>query len=61
MKTNKIEEIPSLGSAPAKTYTRLIAEGITHKGGLAQLAEIEQLQDPGAQLAGLGLVYVRKD
>jgi len=28
-------------SAPSKTYSRLLAEGVQHAGGLTQLAEAE--------------------
>lgn len=50
-----IEELLTPGIAPAKTYTQLIDEGTPHNGGLAQLAEVEQTEDPGPQLAALSV------
>lgn len=55
---DKIEDILTPGTAPAKTYTQLIAEGVPHQGGLAQLAEAEQMEDPGPQLAAVRVGYL---
>lgn len=40
-----MDEIPDLTfdpKAPTKTYSELLAEGVPHKGGLAQLASAEK-------------------
>jgi len=36
-----------------KTYTELLQEGVPHKGGLAQLASAEQMDNPEPAIAGL--------
>jgi hypothetical protein len=43
---------------PTKTATDLLAEGIPHKGGLAQLAAAEQMENPPPQLAGVRHAYL---
>ena len=41
-----------------KTFTQLIAEGVQHRGGLAELAQIEQLENPGPQLMAIREGYL---
>jgi len=36
-----------------KSYTQLLQEGVQHKGGLAQLAAAETMQNPPPSLAAL--------
>jgi hypothetical protein len=44
---------------PTKTATQLLAEGVPQKGGLAQLADAEQMDDPPPQLAAVRHSYLR--
>lgn len=50
-----VEEFFTPEIAPAKTYTQLIEEGTPHNDGLAQLAEVEQMKDPGPPLAAVSV------
>jgi hypothetical protein len=40
-------------SKPTKSYTQLLQEGVPHKGGLAQLAAAETMENPPPCLAAL--------
>lgn len=53
-----LEKLLEPSGAPAKTYTQLVVEGVPHKGGLADLAAAEQMEDPGPQLAALRAGYL---
>jgi len=43
--------------APASSFAQLLADGFPHKGGLAELAAIVQLPDPGPKSAALRQSY----
>ena len=45
---------------PAKTYSQLLAEGVPHEGGLAQLAAAEIAEDPHPAIAALQLAAASK-
>ena len=49
---------PASAAAPA-TFKQLLADGFPHKGGLAALAAIEQMEEPPAQLAAVRQEYLR--
>lgn len=46
-------------AAPPATFKQLLADGFPHKGGLAGLAAIERMEDPGAQFAAVRQEYLR--
>jgi hypothetical protein len=46
-------------AAPPATFKQLLADGFPHGGGLAALAAIEQMEEPGAQLADVRQEYLR--
>jgi hypothetical protein len=47
------------GTAPARTFARLLAEGFPRGGGLAELAAIMQLEEPGPRFAAVRLGYLQ--
>jgi hypothetical protein len=49
---------PACGAPPA-TFKQLLADGFPHQGGLAGLAAIEQMEDPGPQLAAVRQGYLQ--
>ena len=44
---------------PTKTYSDLLAEGLPHKGGLAQLAAAEQMENPPPQIAAIRYSFLQ--
>jgi hypothetical protein len=46
------------GGAPPMTFEQLLADGFPHKGGLAALAAIEHMADPGPQLSAVRRGYL---
>jgi hypothetical protein len=46
-------------AAPPATFEQLLADGFPHRGGLAVLAAIEQMQDPGPHLAAVRQAYLQ--
>jgi len=48
-----LADILTLSDAPTKSYTQLLQEGVQHKGGLAQLAAAETMDNPPPCLAAL--------
>jgi len=46
-------------AAPPATFKQLLADGFPHKGGLAALAAIEQMEEPPAPLAAVRQEYLR--
>jgi len=53
-----LSEEPACG-APPKSFGQLLADGFPHRGGLAELAAIEQLGDPGPKLAAVRHEYLQ--
>ena len=51
-----LEAEPS-STTPADSFAQLLADGFPHKGGLAALAAIRQLPDPGSRFAALQHAY----
>jgi hypothetical protein len=49
---------PDRGGRPM-TFKQLLADGFPHKGGLEGLATIEQMRDPGPQLAEVRRQYLQ--
>jgi len=45
--------------APPRTFKQLLADGFPHNGGLAELAAIERMEDPGPQLASVRQGYLQ--
>jgi hypothetical protein len=45
--------------APPLTFKQLLADGFPHEGGLAALAAIEQMEDPGEQFASVRRGYLQ--
>jgi hypothetical protein len=45
--------------APPVTFQQLLVEGFPYKGGLEGLASIEQMADPGPQLAEVRQGYLQ--
>lgn len=44
---------------PPATFKQLLADGFPRQGGLAGLAAIEQMDDPGAQFSALRQEYLK--
>jgi len=53
-----LDDEPGCAASPA-TFKQLLADGFPHKGGLAVLAAIERLEDPGPQLAPVRQGYLQ--
>jgi hypothetical protein len=43
---------PECGTAP-RTFAQLLAEGLPYKAGMAELAAIERMENPGPEFARL--------
>jgi len=55
----QVAELLRSTGKPVKSYTQLLIEGVPHKGGLAQLALAETMENPPPSIAALKLHRIK--